>query len=262
MRNGTSARSARRRGAAAAGVGVVAVYLVLAGVSGRLSPLARRPLLDGLTPLQAYRWVSPPPDLAPTNLAPSALSFSMPLGPQGVQGQGPSSGDAQITVIVGDGAVGPHGADTSVRVDVTPVDPATLKKLGSGLAAFGNAYRIEATYVPSDTPVRALTRPLDVILTYPVTVTLHTATHQIESSPDGKRWTARKGNDFAVSQQVEAPVPALGYVVVAGIPGPAPVIVTPVPSGSGSKAVALGLIVAAGCALIVGLGLVFRNRRA
>jgi hypothetical protein len=258
----TSAPSARRRAAVAAGVGVVGVYLVLAGVSGRLSPLARRPLLDGLGPLQAYRWVTPPPDLASTNLAPSALSFSMPLGTQGVQGQGPPSGDGQITVIVGDGAIGPHGSDTTVRVDVTPLDPTTLKALGHGLAAFGNVYRIEATYEPSNTRVGTLVRPLDVILVYPVTVTLHSAKHEIASSLDGKRWTVRKGNDFAASQQVEAPVPTLGYVVVAGVPGPAPVVVTPLASGSGSKAVALGLIVAAGCALLVGLGLVLRNRRA
>jgi hypothetical protein len=246
---------------AVAGIAIVAIYLVLAAVSGRLSPLARRPLLDGLGPLQAYRWVSPPPDLAPTNVTPSPLTFSLPLTAEGAQGGTHPSGDGQITVIVPNGSIGPHGADTSVRFDVTPVDPATLQKLGDDLAPFGNAYRMKATYLPSKTPVRGLAGTLDVVLIYPITVTLHTATHEIVSSPDGKRWTVRKGNDFVATQQVESVVPELGYVVVAGVPGPAPVSVTPVPSGAGSNAVALGLIVAAGCALLVGLGLVLRNRR-
>jgi hypothetical protein len=251
------------RRAAAAGAALVAVYLLLAAFSGGLTPLARRPLLDGLGPLQAYRWVAPPPDLAATNVEPSPLTFTLALTPDGVQGGGPPSKDGQITVIVPTGAVGPHGADTSVRFDVTPVDPAGLKPLGHDLAAFGNAYRIEATYLPSGTAVDGLESTLDVVLVYPVTVTLHTSQHEMTSSPDGRRWTVREGNDFVGSQQVEAVVPELGYVVVAGVPGLAPVIPSPLPSGGGSsKALALGLIVAAGCALLVGLGLVLRNRRA
>jgi hypothetical protein len=262
VRHRISGRIAPRRAAAAAGVGIVAVYVLLAAVSGHLSPLARRPLLDGTGPLQAYRWVSPPPDLAPTNVAPDPLTFSLPLRADGVQGGGPSSKDGQITVIVATGAIAAHDTDTSVRFDVTPVDPGTLKEPGHGLAAFGNVYRIDATYLPSGSPVRTLAGSLDVVLVYPITVTLHTAKHEIASSANGKLWTVRKGNDFVAAQQVEAVVPELGYVVVAGIPGPAPVIASPVPSSSGSNVVALGLIVAAGCALLIGLGLVLRNRRA
>jgi len=247
----------------AAGVAVLVAYVLLAGVSGRLSPLARRPLLDGgAGTLQPYRWVSPPPDLASTNRRPSVLTFSLPLTAKGVQGGGPTSGDGQITVIVSDGSIATHGADTSVRFDVTPLDPATLRGLGHGLAPFGNVYRIEATYVPSNTPVSTLGDPLDVIMVYPVTVSLHTAMHEVALSPDGKVWTVRKGTEFATNQQVESPVPELGYVVVAGVPGLSPVSVSPVASsGSGSKALALGLIVVAACALLVGLGLVLRSRR-
>lgn len=261
MRQRPSTRRAARA-ASLIGVAIVAVYLGLAAVSGGLSPLARRPLLDGIGPLIAYRWVNPPPDLAPTNIGPSVLTFSLPLSTGGIKGFSEPSGDKQIIVIVSDGMIGPHGSDTTVRFDVTPIDPSTLKALGHGLAPFGNAYRIEATYMPSGTPVGALASALDVVITYPVTVTLHTAKHEMASSPTGTSWHIRKGTDFLANQQVEAQVPDLGYVVVAGIPGPAPVIASPVPKGSGANVVALGLIVAAGCALLVGLGLVLRNRRA
>jgi hypothetical protein len=246
---------------AAAGVVILVAYVALAGISGRLSPLARRPLLDGTVTPQPYHWVTPPADLASTNIQPSVLTFSLPLTPKGVQGGGPSSGDGQITVIVSDGSIGPHDADTSVRFDVTPVDPATLSELGHDLVPFGNAVRIEGTYLPSDTPVRTLKDPLDVILFYPVTVTLHTSKYEMAASLDGKTWTAHGGTVFANQQQVESPIAEPGYVVVAGIPGAAPVSVSPVGPSGGSKAIALGLMVAAGCALIVGLGLVLRSRR-
>ena len=254
--------TSKRRAAAAVGLIVVAAYMLLAAVSGRLSPLARRPLLDGTAPPQAYRWVAPPPDLAATNIAPSALSSNLALTSAGDRGGTAVSGDGQITIIVSDGTIPAHGSDTSVHIEATPLDPATLGALGHDLEAFGNTYRIQATYRPSNTPVRSLKNPIDVVLLYPITVTLHTSKHEIASSADGTAWATRNGNDFAQAQQVEAVVPELGYVVVAGVPGAAPVVVSPSGSGSGgSNAVALGLIVAAGVALLVGLGLVLRNRR-
>lgn len=253
--------TSRRRATAAAGV-VVGAYVLLAAVSGRLSPLARRPLLDGIAPAQAYRWVAPPSDLAATNIAPSPLSSNLALTSAGVRGGTSLSGDGQITIIVSDGSIPAHGADTSVHIEATPLDPATLGALGHNLEPFGNTYRIQATYRPSNTPVRTLKNPIDVVLLYPITVTLHSSKHEIASSADGKAWTTRNGNDFAAAQQVEAVVPELGYVVVAGVPAPAPIIVSPTGSGGGSNAVALGLIVAAGVSLLVGLGLVLRNRRA
>ena len=260
MRQRPSTRHAARA-ASVIGVAIVAVYVGLAAVSGGLSPLARRPLLDGLTP-SAYRWVNPPPDMAPTNVAPSVLTFSLPLTASGIKGFSEPSGDKQVIVIVSDGMIGPHGSDTTVRFDVTPLDPATLKPLGHKLAAFGNAYRIKATYMPSGAPVSTLTSALDVVLSYPITVSLNTTKHQMAFSPDGTSWSVRTGTEFLANQQVEAQVPGLGYVVVAGIPGPTPVTASPVPKGGGANVVALGLIVAAGCALLVGLGLVLRNRRA
>ena len=252
----------RSRTAGVAGLVVVVAYVALAFWSGRISPLARRPLLDGTAPPQAYRWVSPPADLAATNVQPSPMTLTLRLTPNGTEGLSGSSGDNQITIIAPTGAIAPHGSDASVRIDATPLDPATLGKLGDDLAAFGNAVRLRATYLPSNTPVTKLKGSLDVILIYPVTVTLHTAKHQISSSSDGKSWTAENGNDFTASQRVEAVVPRLGYVVVSGVPGPAPVSVSPPGSGGGKlNGIAIGLFVAAGCALLIGIGMVLRNRK-
>ena len=244
----------------ASALGVMLAYAALAAWSGHLSPLARGPLLDGLGPPQAYRWVSPPPDLAATNVAPSNLTGSMPLSPKGVLGASFVSSDSQITVIVKDGAIAPHGRDTSVSLEATPVDPATLAPLGGDLEPFGNAYRIAFTYLPSKTRVTQLRDPLDVLLVYPYTVTLHAARHGLYATRDGKAWAASASHDLLAAFQVEGPVPQPGYAVVGGVPTPAPVSTSPTGGGSATNAVATGLFVVAGIALLVGIGLVLRGR--
>jgi hypothetical protein len=251
----------RRRTLAASAAAVVLAYAGLAAWSGHLSPLARGPLLDGLGPPQAYRWVSPPPDLAATNVEPSNLTGSMPLTPKGVAGASFVSSDSQLTVIVKDGAIAPHGHDTSVSLEATPVDPATLAPLEGDLKPFGNAYRIAFTYLPSKVRVTRLRDPLDVLLAYPYTVTLHAANHGLYASRDGKNWTPARSNDLLAAFQVEGPVPEPGYVVVGGVPTPAPVSTSPGGGSAGTNAVATGLFVVAGVALLVGIGLVLRGRK-
>ena len=66
-----------------AGVAIALVYTATAVLSGHLSPLARRPLLDGLAPPTAYRWVQPPPELAATNQKPTPGRFVVKLGNAG-----------------------------------------------------------------------------------------------------------------------------------------------------------------------------------
>lgn len=251
----------RRRRAIAGGLAVAALYVAAAAWSGALSPLARGPLLDGLGPPQAYRWVSPPPELAATNVAPSALTAVLPIATGGVKGGSSISSDSQVTVIVTDGSIAPHANDTSVRLDVTPVDPATLAPPPGGRETFGNAYRIAATYLPSKTPVRSLRGPLDVVLVYPVTVTLHATRHDLLASPDGQRWSVAKSTDSPAIQQVEAPVDGLGYVQVAAVPTPAPISSSPASASGGSNTVAVVLFALAGVVLLLGIGLILRNRR-
>jgi len=251
----------RRRAGLLLGMAVVAAYVGLAAWSGSISPLARGPLLDGIGPVQAYRWVSPPPELASTNVEPSSLTKKLPLTPNGNRGASLVSSDSQITVVLPTGAIGARAGDSAVRIDLTPGDPAKLAPLGGGLDAFGNSYRIEATYLPSGTEVRGLGAQIDVILVYPVTTTLHSTSHELLASTTGERWKPLNSNDAITAQQVEALTSELGYVVVGGVVSPLPITNSPSASGGGAgNAVAIGLLAGAGVCLLVGIGLVLRGR--
>ena len=104
-------RHARRR-AVAWGLLSVAAYAALAGWSGRLSPLARRPLLDGIAPGAPYRWVDPPADLAPTNVPPSAGDFRIRLGVGGSFPDVLITNDNQVTIVPQKGSVAPEPDQT------------------------------------------------------------------------------------------------------------------------------------------------------
>ncbi len=241
-----------------AGLAVIAAYAALAAWSGSLSPLARGPLLDGLGPLN-YRWVSPPPELAATNQEPSSGRFDLPLLEGGVGTQAVFTSDSQVTVVIDDGSIGTAPKQRSVELLVEPVDPAELAPLGGDLAAFGNAVRFSATYRPSRDRIADLDRPIQVILVYPATSTLHANTHEMLFSRDGESWEALETTDSPGQQQAEAEVPGLGYVVIAGVPAPP----SPSPTGTeegGTPPVAVALLVAAGVVFLIGVGLLLRGR--
>lgn len=249
-----------RSRALAMGLGLVALYVGLAAWSGRLSPLARGPMLDGLGPLN-YRWVSPPPELASTNQPPSAGRFDLPLREGGLGSQVVFTSDNQVTVTVDEESIGPAQGQRSVELTVEPLDPAELAPPGGELAAFGNAYRLAATYRPSGDRIRRLGAPLTVTLLYPATAGLHATQHDVLWSADGRAWEPLETTDSPAAQQAAAPVPALGYVLVAGVPVPSPSTepATPVAEG-GTPPLAVALLVGAGVALLIGIGLLIRSR--
>jgi hypothetical protein len=246
-----------RRKAVVAGLLFVTVYAASAALSGHLSPLAKGPLLDGIGPPQAYRWVNPPPDLAATDQPPSSGVFHVPLDPNGSRPEVFVTSDNQITIVVPQGAFPKKAGQIEIVLKVTPLDPATLASPGAHVTIFGNAYRLQATYQPSGDRVE-LKLPLDAILLYPVTPNLHASVHKLYTSPDGKTWTAQEGSDSLAQQQAEGPMPALGYVMVAGEPGAS--TVTPAGGSGGSGSTAIVLIVLAACVGLIGLGLIVRGR--
>jgi hypothetical protein len=246
-----------RRSTIVAGLVIAAVYGALAALSGHLSPLSRGPLLDGIGPPQAYRWVQPPADLAAGNQAPSSGAFHIPLDPGGSRPEVFVTSDNQVTVVVPKHAFAGEPGQIEVTLKIDPLDPSTLSSPGTHLTIFGNAYRLQATYQPSGEDA-ALTLPLDVILLYPVTPNLHASVHTLSTSPNGKTWTAQEGSDSLAQQQAEGPMPTLGYVVVAGEPG-APTA-TPAGGSGGSTSTAIVLIVLAACVGLIGLGLIVRGR--
>ena len=100
----------RRVRALAWGAVVCVLYGVSAIVSGHLSPVARRPILDGIAPPTAYRWVTPPPELAGTNMQPETASAGVPLDANGNGTKVITTGDAQVTLILPKGAIAPMPA--------------------------------------------------------------------------------------------------------------------------------------------------------
>jgi hypothetical protein len=254
MRTPDSGASRSRSGLALlAGVGIVALYLAGAAVSGRASILTRRPLLDGLAPPTPYRWVQPPPDLAASNKPPASTRFTLELTAEGSQLGAFSTSDGQINLVLSQGAVPPRSGQTGVEVTVEPVDPATLGTVPAGLVAAGNAYQVQAGYQPSGGKVAALGGQSSVGLVYPLlnTAVADPGGHQVLSSADGQVWEALPSTDTPGTHQVSARLPRTGYVLVGVAPS----------AGSGSDPRNRILLLGTGIAVVVvGAALALRLR--
>ena len=203
------------RRALAAGLAVTVVYVASAILSGRLSPLARRPLLDGFAPPPPYRWVKPPPSLAASNEKPSAGSFTIDLDPTDGSAAGVfSTDDNQASIALGGGAIPPLQGDRSVLLQINPLAPAARASIPGGRHLVGNVYRMTASYRPSRSPVGTLQQPGQVVLAYPSSPDLLLHGHTLLSSTDGKSWRAAPSTDSIAQQLVQASVSRLGYFAV------------------------------------------------
>lgn len=228
----------------AAGLAIVALYAGSAWFSGQLSPLARRPLLDGLAPPTPYRWVDPPPELASTNLVPAPGTFLVELGNRGNVTAVLTTTDAQVTLILPKGSFAPAERERAVEVSIEPLGASSVDPPPPPFEILGNVYRLDATYLPSDEPAE-LAAEARVVLTYPFSTGPHPG-HTIVHSSDGASWTATDTNDLPSIQQADGPIEALGYVAVAQdmtatTPGPANDEGSPV----ATIAISVGLVVLA-----------------
>lgn len=197
----------------AAGIAIVALYAGGAWFSGQLSPLARRPLLDGLAPPTPYRWVDPPPELASTNLVPAPGTFRIELGNRGNVTAVLTTTDAQVTLILPKGSVAPAERERALEVSIEPFGASSVDPPPPPFEILGNVYRLDSTYIPSDEPAE-LAAEARVVLTYPFSTGSHPGNTVLHSS-DGASWTATDTNDLPSIQQADAPIEALGYVAVA-----------------------------------------------
>jgi len=236
-----------RARALGAGVALAIVYAAGAVLSGHLSPLARRPLLDGLAPPTAYRWVEPPPALAPTNKEPTPLSLQVDLTSKGSETAVPTTDDAQVTLILPKGAFAAAKGQRSVDVTVEPVGPSTVSAPDPPLHVIGNVYRLGATYAPSGKKAE-LQVLSTVVLVYPLLANDHGA-HTVIWSRTGERWEPLKTDDLPSIQQAGGDLTGIGYVAVAGQPA-APTAGGSSEGGSSATTIAIvaGLVVLAAVA--------------
>lgn len=205
--------TSRRTRTIAAGIAIVALYAGSAWWSGQLSPLARRPLLDGQVPTTPYRWADPPPELASTNLAPAPGTFRVDLGNRGSLTAVLTTTDAQVTLILPKGSFPPAEGARAVEVSIEPLAASAVDPPPPPLEILGNVVRVEATYLPMGEPAE-LAAEARVVLTYPFSTGLHPG-NMIVHSTDGTRWTTEDTNDLPSIQQADAPIDALGDVAVA-----------------------------------------------
>jgi hypothetical protein len=206
----------------ASGLLAAFAYLAGTGLSGRTSPLAHRPLLDGLAPPPPYRWVKPQPEAASANKPPSGATGSVDLGPNGTAVTAISTNDGQANLLLDPNAIAPSPGDRSVKVQIEPVDPGTLAALPSGLVTAGNAYRIRFSYQPSGKPVTTLAGKATVSLVFallPIPVT-SAFDNTVLASPDGRAWTRQQSTATPGTHQVASALKEPGYVMAAVPPAP------------------------------------------
>jgi hypothetical protein len=205
-----------RIGLLAAGAAIGSAYVAVALLSGRGSVLLRRPLLDGLAPPPAYRWVNPPPDLAGSNQPPATGRFVVTLNPGTGSAAGVfSTSDTQAGVALPTGAVPYRQGATSAILAITPLDPARFGRPASNLVFEGNVYRFDLRYQPGGQAVRTLAQPAQTVLFFPAPPNALTYRHTVVVSTDGRTWRRVPTSVSPVQQLTQADVRALGYVAVA-----------------------------------------------
>jgi len=189
------------------GLASAAAYLAIAAWTGGGLPTARV-LYDGIAPLPPYRWVRPPANLSQANEQPEPGAGSIALTLSGSEPRAITSGDDQAAVVLMRDAIAPKVGESSVRVTLTPLDPAPLPPPPAGMRLDGNGYRIAARYARSGAPA-VLRKPANVILRFPTTGT------QLLRLTGGS-WTLLKTTTLPPAMQDVADTLDLGTFVAAG----------------------------------------------
>jgi hypothetical protein len=248
-------RSAHRALALGAGAGVA--YLVLAAVSGHLSPLDRRPLLDGFAPPAPYRWAKPPHNLASINKSPLSGRFTLAVKHGTVTEGLFATRDSQASVLLFAHAIKVPAGQTSVVLTLQPLAPPSNPTVPSREAITGNLYRILATLEPSRRPVRKLNKQATVTLVYPALAGPHRVRRLLASS-DGVRFEEIPSIDSVAQEQVTGRVRSFGYYAV-GVRG---ISIPPPPASSGGGTPVTLIVVVVAVAVLIGWLRWWERRRA
>jgi hypothetical protein len=198
------------------GIVIAVAYVLTTAATLQLTTHRIRPLYEGFTPPPPYNWVNPPSEFRAGNQKPPSITGSVRLTPTGSAQGAVNTDDAQLSLNLPAGAFAAHPPDVSVAIRITPLDPAGLGPLPPGLVADGNAYRVEATYTPSNKASGTLAKPGDIFLTVPQRAI------SMLFSPDGKAWQGFPTGDGATSTSAAATFDRPGYFLAASPPGTAP----------------------------------------
>ena len=117
----------------------LAVGLGLAFAAAEMAPLPGPPLYDGVVPVEAYRWLVPPPgEHGGAQGASTTLSVSGGSSPL-VSLATPEEGTPQAQIFAAPGDLTLPPGTTSITVSITPIQPESLPTEGH---IAGNVYRI------------------------------------------------------------------------------------------------------------------------
>jgi hypothetical protein len=232
----------------AAFAAAAAVYLIVALITIGSTAHPLRPLYEGIGPAPPYRWVRPPAAFRSTNVVPQVITETIPLGPSGSVQSGMATIDGQFVLSLPAGAIPASTSDHAVLLTITPLDPAKLSPPPPGLFSDGNAYRVTASYQPSEAPVSDAVKPIDAVIRTPV------PSVALLMSVDGKTWTRLADNHIPGQAAVATTFTQFGYFL--------PVTNARVVSVSSTRGSSLWLIVILGlvAAVLVGFSLLWRTR--
>jgi hypothetical protein len=250
-----------RAGAMFAGVTLAGAWIAGAIVSSHLSPGARAPLLDGVLPIQSYRWVDPPPELADSNRQPFGKELHLRLGPDGSEENVLTTPDNQLNVFFDAGAFAPARGQTDVLVGAEPFAPSAVSAPPNDLSILGNVYRLQFSYEPSGDPIRKPATPFQVLLVYPVTPNASTTGHNIAWTGDGSTWITelRGTTNLPATQQSFGRVEGPGYVAVLGIESALPA--RPDQEGGTGGTLKVVVLVVAAASVLIAIGWYVRGSR-
>ena len=132
------------------------------------------------------------------------LSMDIGFGKKGSKTSVPTTDDAQVSLILPEGAFASAEGQRSVVVTIDPVAPSTVSPANPPLHILGNVYELRAEYVPSGkkAPLRVLST---VVLVYPRLANDH-GSHTVLWSRTGDSWRTVQTDDLPSIQQV-----SLGY---------------------------------------------------
>lgn len=212
--------------------------------------MAARPAwADGIATPAPYHWVSPPPSQAAGNQAPTAGSAIVSFTDGVSDPASVFTDDGQVTLSLQQGSFTAMPGETAVQLQISPVRP--QPSAPHDFVRDGNAYSIQATYVPSGQPATLL-NPALVDMRYPLG--RRPASVYLIAGPT---WTPIGGSVQTLLLTIDARTTGLGTFIAGHLASAA----APATSGFSSVLFPIAVAVVAAGLLLLIAGVRFRRGR-